>query len=290
MHELKKLIKKELECFGKKNELCKTDVEPIYFLSKAYCELAKVERMEKAEEKRKFLEMLGYSDMNDDFSMEASGDFSLMYNMPDEYDMPMYYHAMKGYNPYGRRNMGRRNYSDRYSQQNRDSFDMDRSGDRRMNESSDYSNQYDSNRYDGERYDSGRYSDYPYRMNRQKGYDPSMKDGYKEGHGKKELSDEELKSWVKEMHNEDGSTGEKYTVDQTTALAKQHGVVLGDEVSEHEWWATVNAMYSDYCKTAKKYGIDKPDYYADLAKDFLFDEDAVEAKEKLYAYYHNIVD
>lgn len=290
MHELKKLIKKELECFGKKNELCKTDVEPIYFLSKAYCELAKVERMEKAEEKRKFLEMLGYSDMNDDFSMEASGDFSLMYNMPDEYDMPMYYHAMKGYNPYGRRNMGRRNYSDRYSQQNRDSFDMDRSGDRRMNESSDYSNQYDSNRYDGKRYDSGRYSDYPYRMNRQKGYDPSMKDGYKEGHGKKELSDEELKSWVKEMHNEDGSTGEKYTVDQTTALAKQHGVVLGDEVSEHEWWATVNAMYSDYCKTAKKYGIDKPDYYADLAKDFLFDEDAVEAKEKLYAYYHNIVD
>lgn len=290
MHELKKLIKKELECFGKKNELCKTDVEPIYFLSKAYCELAKVERMEKAEEKRKFLEMLGYSDMNDDFSMEASGDFSLMYNMPDEYGMPMYYHAMKGYNPYGRRNMGRRNYSDRYSQQNRDSFDTDRSGDRRMNESSDYSNQYDSNRYDGERYDSGRYSDYPYRMNRQKGYDPSMKDGYKEGHGKKELSDEELKSWVKEMHNEDGSTGEKYTVDQTTALAKQHGVVLGDEVSEHEWWAAVNAMYSDYCKTAKKYGIDKPDYYADLAKDFLFDEDAVEAKEKLYAYYHNIVD
>ena len=285
MHELKKLIKKELECFGKKNELCKTDVEPIYFLSKAYCELAKVERMEKAEEKRKFLEMLGYSDMNDDFSMEASGDFSFMYNMPDEYEMPMYYHAMKGYNPYGRRNMGRRNYPDRYSQQNRDTFDMDRSGEGRRNQSSDYSNQYDSNRYD-----SGRYSESPYRMNREKGYDPSMKEGYKESHGKKELSDEELKSWVKEMHNEDGSTGEKYNVEQTTALAKQHGVVLGDEVSEHEWWAAVNAMYSDYCKTAKKYGIDKPDYYADLAKDFLFDEDAVEAKEKLYAYYHNIVD
>lgn len=284
MHELKKLIKKELESFAKKEELCKTDVEPIYFLSKAYCELEKVERMEKCEEKRKFLEMLGYSDLNDDFSMEASGDFSLMYNLPEEYELPMRYYSAKGYNPYRRRNMPRRNYSDRYYQQNRDSFDMDRSGDRR-NQHSDYYNEGDHDRYDSERY-----SDSPYRMNRQKGYDPSMKDGYKEGWGKKELSDEELKSWVKEMHNEDGTTGEKYNVEQTTALAKQHGVVLGDEVSEHEWWATVNAMYSDYCKTAKKYGIDKPDYYADLAKDFLFDEDAVEAKEKLYSYYHNIVD
>lgn len=284
MHELKKLIKKELESFAKKEELCKTDVEPIYFLSKAYCELEKVERMEKCEEKRKFLEMLGYSDLNDDFSMEASGDFSLMYNLPEEYEMPMRYYSAKGYNPYRRRNMPRRNYSDRYYQQNRDSFDMDRSGDRR-NQHSDYYNEGDRDRYDSERY-----SDSPYRMNRQKGYNPSMKDGYKEGWGKKELSDEELKSWVKEMHNEDGTTGEKYNVEQTTALAKQHGVVLGDEVSEHEWWATVNAMYSDYCKTAKKYGIDKPDYYADLAKDFLFDEDAVEAKEKLYSYYHNIVD
>lgn len=284
MHELKKLIKKELESFAKKEELCKTDVEPIYFLSKAYCELEKVERMEKCEEKRKFLEMLGYSDLNDDFSMEASGDFSLMYNLPEEYEMPMRYYSAKGYNPYRRRNMPRRNYSDRYYQQNRDSFDMDRSGDRR-NQHSDYYNEGDHDRYDSERD-----SDSPYRMNRQKGYDPSMKDGYKEGWGKKELSDEELKSWVKEMHNEDGTTGEKYNVEQTTALAKQHGVVLGDEVSEHEWWATVNAMYSDYCKTAKKYGIDKPDYYADLAKDFLFDEDAVEAKEKLYSYYHNIVD
>lgn len=284
MHELKKLIKKELESFAKKEELCKTDVEPIYFLSKAYCELEKVERMEKCEEKRKFLEMLGYSDLNDDFSMEASGDFSLMYNLPEEYEMPMRYYSAKGYNPYRRRNMPRRNYSDRYYQQNRDSFDMDRSGDRR-NQHSDYYNEGDHDRYDSERY-----SDSPYRMNRQKGYNPSMKDGYKEGWGKKELSDEELKSWVKEMHNEDGTTGEKYNVEQTTALAKQHGVVLGDEVSEHEWWATVNAMYSDYCKTAKKYGIDKPDYYADLAKDFLFDEDAVEAKEKLYSYYHNIVD
>lgn len=284
MHELKKLIKKELESFAKKEELCKTDVEPIYFLSKAYCELEKVERMEKCEEKRKFLEMLGYSDLNDDFSMEASGDFSLMYNLPEEYELPMRYYSAKGYNPYRRRNIPRRNYSDRYYQQNRDSFDMDRSGDRR-NQYSDYYNEGDRDRYDSERY-----SDSPYRMNRQKGYDPSMKDGYKEGWGKKELSDEELKSWVKEMHNEDGTTGEKYNVEQTTALAKQHGVVLGDEVSEHEWWATVNAMYSDYCKTAKKYGIDKPDYYADLAKDFLFDEDAVEAKEKLYSYYHNIVD
>lgn len=284
MHELKKLIKKELESFAKKEELCKTDVEPIYFLSKAYCELEKVERMEKCEEKRKFLEMLGYSDLNDDFSMEASGDFSLMYNLPEEYEMPMHYYSAKGYNPYRRRNMPRRNYSDRYYQQNRDSFDMDRSGDKKDQ----YSDYYNEGNYD--RYDSGKYSDSPYRMNRQKGYDPSMKDGYKEGWGKKELSDEELKSWVKEMHNEDGTTGEKYNVEQTTALAKQHGVVLGDEVSEHEWWATVNAMYSDYCKTAKKYGIDKPDYYADLAKDFLFDEDAVEAKEKLYSYYHNIVD
>ena len=53
----------------------------------------------------------------------------------------------------------------------------------------------------------------------------------------------------------------------------------------------MNMMYSDYCKVAKKYGVDRPEYYADLAKAFLRDKDFDgKPEEKLYIYYKAIVE
>jgi hypothetical protein len=41
-------------------------------------------------------------------------------------------------------------------------------------------------------------------------------------------------------------------------------------------------MASDYGKVAKKYGVDKADFYADLAKAWLDDKDAVPGKAMIY--------
>lgn len=50
----------------------------------------------------------------------------------------------------------------------------------------------------------------------------------------------------------------------------------------------VNMMRSDYCMVARKHGVDKPEFYADMAQAFLFDKDAGEPEEKISAYYHCI--
>lgn len=48
-------------------------------------------------------------------------------------------------------------------------------------------------------------------------------------------------------------------------------------------------MYSDYYGVAAKYGIDRPEFYDDLAKAFLMDKDAGGAEAKMAEYYHGIV-
>lgn len=52
------------------------------------------------------------------------------------------------------------------------------------------------------------------------------------------------------------------------------------------WYAAVNMMRSDYCMVARKHGVDKPEFYADMAQAFLLDKDAGEPEEKIAAYYH----
>lgn len=97
---------------------------------------------------------------------------------------------------------------------------------------------------------------------------------------------EDAKNWVRHMENEDGSTGEQWTMDATREFKKEMGVDVPDCV----WYATMNMMRSDYYKVARKHGVDKPEFYADMAKAFLLDEDAPEAEEKLAAYYHCIAE
>lgn len=103
------------------------------------------------------------------------------------------------------------------------------------------------------------------------------------------ISESTAKKWVSYMKNEDGTVGEHWTMEQTTAVGEQHGV-MWSEVSKCVWYATLNMMYSDYCKVAKKYGVDSVDFYIDMAKAFLFDEDSVPPEEKITEYYYHIVD
>lgn len=96
---------------------------------------------------------------------------------------------------------------------------------------------------------------------------------------KKCLTQEELKSWVSHMDNKDGTTGHHWTMEQTSAVVKQHGL----EVDECEWWVVMNMMYSDHWQEKRDDIV-----YIGLAKDFVVDADTVCLCEKLYWYYHKI--
>ena len=75
---------------------------------------------------------------------------------------------------------------------------------------------------------------------------------------------EKAEKWLLHMVNEDGTTGAH--------------------------WSLKDMMYSDYYTVAVKYGVNRPEFYADLAKAFLMDKDAKNPEGKISAYYNCIVD
>lgn len=101
------------------------------------------------------------------------------------------------------------------------------------------------------------------------------------------LSTEDAEAWNAHMVNEDGTLGGKWTVDETTAAAATAGVTW-EHITPICWNVTMNMMYSDYCKVAEKYGVNRPEFYAGMAKAFLFDRDGGKPKRKLAAYYWHI--
>lgn len=103
-----------------------------------------------------------------------------------------------------------------------------------------------------------------------------------------QLTDEDLHAWVSEMENADGTVGAHWTEAQTNSIAQAIDVAFG-EVSAAEFWAAMNMMYSDYAPAGLKYGVDRPEFYADLAKEFLFDKDGPGPSAKLAAYYNTVV-
>ena len=101
-------------------------------------------------------------------------------------------------------------------------------------------------------------------------------DGHDEAEG---FTEDDAKAWTARMENEDGTTG------QTDAVAN----ITGVSVKSCVWWAAMNMMYSDYYGVAAKYGLDRPEFYADLAKAFLMDKDAGGPEEKMAGYYYGVV-
>lgn len=79
------------------------------------------------------------------------------------------------------------------------------------------------------------------------------------------VTEDKARMWVRKMTN-----GEKYPMEQADQLRNAHC----PQCNKWEYYVALNAMYSDYCETAKKIGQDKPEFYAMLAKDFLMDDDA----------------
>lgn len=124
----------------------------------------------------------------------------------------------------------------------------------------------------------------PERMDEMEHRRSQMDRGYSNSEAVPPLTLERAKHWTEKMQNEDGSRGPHWSYDQTTQVMQQRGY-------KHEpatWYAILNAVYSDYCGVAQKYGMaGNVEFFADIANAWLDDKDAV--KDKAAAYYAYIV-
>ena len=109
-------------------------------------------------------------------------------------------------------------------------------------------------------------------------------DGHDEAEG---FTEEDAKAWTAKMENEDGTTGPHWTMEQTTAVAESMGI-QAPVVPRWAWGVTMNMMYSDYYPVAVEFGLNRPEFYAALAKAFLLDKDGPGPEQKLMAYYEHI--
>lgn len=182
-------------------------------------------------------------------------------------------------NPYGSRGGYVRDYNEDYARRDRrrdynDDYDYarrDMEYDRRNNR--DYANYYD-------RRDYGDYRDRneDYRKDRRDYGEPEM------------FTHKDMETWKSMMKNEDGTRGEHFRKEQVQHACEKAGIDC-EEFGDDVFRLAMNMMYSDYCKVAMKYGVDTPEFYADLAKAFLRDKDFEgKPEEKLYLYYKAIVE
>lgn len=95
------------------------------------------------------------------------------------------------------------------------------------------------------------------------------------------FDEHKAKEWVSRMKNNDGTTGEHFKAEQAEQMRNAHC----PDCDKHEFWAAMNMMYSDYCDVAKKMNVDRPEFYAHMAKAFLMDKDAGEGKMAKYMKY-----
>lgn len=98
-----------------------------------------------------------------------------------------------------------------------------------------------------------------------------------------EFGREQAMDWVDGMKNEDPQhpKGGMWNVDFLKPMAQK----LGIPASGPEFWkfyATTNAKYSDYSEILKKYGVNNPMCYAELAVAFMHDKDAIDDKTEVY--------
>ena len=94
--------------------------------------------------------------------------------------------------------------------------------------------------------------------------------------------------WAAAMRNADGTTGPHWSMDQTSAIADGMGVQETD-IPRCAWGVTMNMMYSDYYHIAVEFGLNRPEFYAALAKAFLLDKDGPGPERKLMEYYEHVV-
>lgn len=128
---------------------------------------------------------------------------------------------------------------------------------------------------------------YPEEFDMDDGYETrggryGMAGGYEMQGGYADRMDKTMaKKWADQMENADGSRGAHWTAEQVRPYMQQ----VGFAGSPDDFYVMMNSMFSDFYKVAKKYNLDRPEFYADLAKAWLDDPDAMEDKAALYYRY-----
>lgn len=97
------------------------------------------------------------------------------------------------------------------------------------------------------------------------------------------LSKKQAENWTKSMKNENGSKGARWSFEEVQNVMRQQNV----NCDPIEFYVVMNMLYSDYGAVFKKHDVATIQFYVDMAKAFLEDEDAV--KNKLEQYYRYVV-
>lgn len=104
------------------------------------------------------------------------------------------------------------------------------------------------------------------------------------------LSKEDMEKWKHKLENADGSHGEHFKKEQLEPVVRQMNIDIERMGGMDVFCMAVNMMYADYCAVARKFGVDRIEYYVELAKAFMEDKDfAGKGEEKLWLYYKCIV-
>jgi hypothetical protein len=122
------------------------------------------------------------------------------------------------------------------------------------------------------------------RMPRSQQYTAGRQIGF-QSNGEERFDKETAHEWVENMKDSSGNVGGKYSWSQAHQYAVNKGITSDKKIAE--FYAAMNAMYSDFHAAGEKFGVDTPDFYACLAKLFMDDPDAV--NDKMAMYYKYIV-
>lgn len=105
-------------------------------------------------------------------------------------------------------------------------------------------------------------------------------DGKEEEHEHYRMTMDDARRWAEKMKNADGTSGPHWTIAQTEQVKRENGM----RCNAAEFFAVMNAIYSDLCVALKECGISEhnTDCYAKLAHAWINDQDAKEGKAKRY--------
>lgn len=74
---------------------------------------------------------------------------------------------------------------------------------------------------------------------------------YEAEHGP-HFNEEHARKAVSKMENEDGTRGPHWSIEETTTLANQYGVSLGNRFNRYDWFVALNMVYSDYYREKRQ--------------------------------------
>ena len=108
---------------------------------------------------------------------------------------------------------------------------------------------------------------------------------YEAEHGP-HFNEEHARKAVSKMENEDGTRGPHWSIEETTTLANQYGISLGNRFNRYDWFVALNMVYSDYYKVIiRMTNSNSTKHFVELAKAWINDKDIDEGKMWYYYIY-----